>query len=100
MVRNPPHYVVESGIIGTPVDFKWGPPLAHIGPVEGTSLHDAVYKLSHCAAVALGACLEEWAAWRFSSIFDTQSFLLHADGIRAWAIDPRYFKGRADWKHL
>jgi hypothetical protein len=93
IMRKTPNYIVKSGIAGAPIDFKWGHPSAHIGPYEGTALHDAVYRLTHCAAVTLAAGLEEWSVVRFQGMVDTALYLAQAEGILTWAIDPRYYKG-------
>jgi|SRR5882672_6111268 len=99
-MRKPPTYILKSGIAGAPVDFKWGHPRAHIGPYEGTALHDAVYRLTHCAAVTLAAGLEEWSAFRFQGMVDTGRYLAHAEALLAWPIDSRYYKGPSDLENV
>jgi hypothetical protein len=99
-VREPPAYIMKSGVVGAPVEFKWGQPPDHIGPYEGTALHDAVYRLTHCAAVTLAAGLEEWSAWRFHGMVDSAPYLAHAEALPAWAVDARYYKGPSDLENV
>lgn len=71
--------------------------MAHIGPIEGTALHNAIYRLTKSASVGLAAALEEWAAWRFDGLIPPNSFLSQADAARAWTIDCRYMQhGKED----
>jgi hypothetical protein len=99
-MRVPASYIATSGVAGAPVDFKWGLPLAHIGPDEGTALHDAVYRMTHCAAVTLAAGLEQWSAWRFEGMVDSARFLAHSEALPAWSIDSKYYKGPSDLEYV
>jgi hypothetical protein len=91
-MRPIPHYIEKAGVRGAPIAFKWTGAGDHIGPIEGTALHDAFDALTKCAAINLAVGLEEWVVWRFDGQVERQLYQHHLDSVLAWAIDVRYRK--------
>jgi hypothetical protein len=89
-MTNTPNYIAKAGFAGAPVTFKWTGPFDHVGPIEGTALHDSIESLTHCGAIALASVLQRWAVYRFQGMVDPHPYLAQADAVLAWTIDPAY----------
>lgn len=90
MIRVPPSYIVQSGILDLPLEFPWKGEGMHFGASQGTKLHAALGQMTTCAQVTVTALLEEWLVWRFQKAVDVSRFLHHVDSVLAWTIDRRY----------
>ncbi len=89
-MRNPPHYVVKSGVLDLPLKFSWDGKGMHFGASEGTKLGKSLSRLTNRGLAVLAALVEEWLVWRLGKGIDVERILDHVDATLAWAIDRRY----------
>jgi hypothetical protein len=93
MPLKPPSYIVNAGIMGAPIKYKWDNDLAmqFLEP-ENVRLYDAIDKSNFRAKMALGAVLTEWIVWRFQGHVDLADALHRIEAAWASVIDPAYTK--------
>jgi hypothetical protein len=89
-MRNPPNYIVKSGVLDLPLEFSWKGEGMHFGASDGTKLHDALCQLTTRGLAVLSALVEEWLILRLRQGIDAERLILHVDATLAWAVDYRY----------